>query len=283
MAFGFYGGKTRISDTIADLLYGVDTRVYAELFGGSAAVLLNKAPHKHEVYADRSLALCCFWQCMSCAKTASALIDTLGCTTYGQESFDASREQIDRFGDADMRVLSGDDILAVAAACFTVYTAGRDNAGLRFSAGRFPTNDAYLRTVGRLGEVADRFRGVTVKHGDAIDLLDREYNTSDTLIYLDPTYLPEVGRRRSRNHTWYTHTLDYKNHVKLLRRIRRSRAKIIISGYEDSTRIYDRYLVEGENCALADFTPWVRREIDTISVTARGDKRRTEILWSNYG
>jgi DNA adenine methylase len=282
MAFGYCGGKARLSLTIADFLNIADTSFYVEPFGGSAAVLLNKVPHKQELYADRSLPLCCFWQCMSESETAHALIERLGGTTCDETAFNGSRALLDRAGDLEMRALSGDEILSIAAACFVVHTLSRDNSGFRYSKGRFPTNDAYLRTVGRLGEVAIRFSGVLVRNADAFDLLDTEFNDSGTLLYLDPVYLSETGRPRSRNQTFYRHHFSYADHVVLLERIRKMRSRILISGYVDDTQLYDRYLVDGENCTRGDFKAWRRYEIETTSTAARGDKSRTEVLWANY-
>ena len=50
--FGYYGGKARLAKYIAELLDYDNTDVYIEPFGGAGSVLLNKPPHKVEIYSD---------------------------------------------------------------------------------------------------------------------------------------------------------------------------------------------------------------------------------------
>ncbi len=55
MAFGFYGGKSRLFNDILDAIPYEDVTTYIEPFGGSAAVLINKLPHAAEIYCDVSI------------------------------------------------------------------------------------------------------------------------------------------------------------------------------------------------------------------------------------
>ncbi|GHU93151.1 DNA methyltransferase [Clostridia bacterium] len=280
MAFGYYGGKARLSSDIGALL-DYNASVYVEPFGGSAAVLLNKPPHTREVYAEKELSLCCFWRCLSDRETAIELVGKLGGLVYSRESFDKHQEIISKAHVVE--TLSDDEVIEVAVACFVMHTMSRDNAGIRFGGGRFPSNASYLKTIERIPEVADRFRGTEVLCDDALDLLGgTRFDSPDVMLYLDPVYLPEAGRKRSFNHTLYRHPFGYDEHVRLLERVRGMRSKILISGYDDNTRLYDRYLIEGEGLPQG-FRPWHKYEILSVSTVARGDKKRSEVLWANYG
>jgi DNA adenine methylase len=282
MAYGYYGGKRQFCTEITGLL-DYSTTVYVEAFGGGASVLLNKAPHNKEIYIEKSLTLCCFWHCMSENETACKLIERLYDTDYDRTAFEHFRNAIDEVEAigkhlSDMPVSY---ILEIATACFVVYSISRDNAGLRFSS-QVKGHEAYLKSVDRLIEVANRFNGVEVTHGDALDLLyDDMFNDCNVMLYLDPVYLPEAGRKNSHNHTLYRYNFGYEEHVKLLERIRNMNARIVISGYADDRRTYDRYLIDGEGFT-GSFKSWNRYEIDAISAVARGDNKRTEILWVNY-
>ena len=62
--------------------YRVDT--YIEPFGGACRVLLNKPRHKEEIYNDSSIGLSAFFNLMSNADTADALISEIYKTEYRQ-------------------------------------------------------------------------------------------------------------------------------------------------------------------------------------------------------
>ncbi len=53
IAFGWYGGKYSHLNWLLDLL--PETNHYCEPFGGSAAVLLNRAPSPVETYNDSEI------------------------------------------------------------------------------------------------------------------------------------------------------------------------------------------------------------------------------------
>jgi site-specific DNA-adenine methylase len=281
MPFSYCGSKRRLCAEISGLLDYDSTTIYAELFGGSAAVLLNKMPHDKEVYADMSLALCCFWRCMSDSDISVELIEKLYDSDYDRETFDSYRNTIDEVETSGKRLsdMSGGDIIEIAAACFIVHSMSRDSAGWRYNDSRIKTHEAYLRSVDRLIEVSGRFEGVTVEHADAIDLLcSNRFNNPGVMLYIDPVYLPETGRGNSRNDKLYRHKFAYVDHIVMLELIRGMKCKIVLSGYVDNTELYDRYLMsETGSCRQ-----WARYEIDAVSSVARGDKHRTEILWVNY-
>lgn len=103
---------------------------------------------------------------------------------------------------------------------------------------------------------------VTVRHGCAIDYLERVTMRRSAFLYLDPPYLPST---LSRNGGYYRHELTEADHVRLLRAIRRQRCMIMISGYPSA--LYDDMLAG-----------WSRVE---HQVSTRGGQR-TEALWFNY-
>lgn len=246
-------------------------------------MLLNKPTHEREVYAEKSIALSCFWRCMSDRDTANELIERLYDTVFDKEVFDCFRDSIDE-AEASGKILadlSDGEVIDVAVACFAVYNMSRDNGGQRFSGEKFPSTDAYLQKIGRLNEVADRFESVDVIHADAFDLIGNDkYNSSDVMIYIDPPYLPEVVPGK-----YYRHNINRAGHIRLLERIRVMESKIVLSGYDDTTWLYNRYLLDGEGLSDSDscFRQWQRFELENYStVTRKSNKNRLEILWSNF-
>jgi DNA adenine methylase len=277
-AFGYCGGKTRLSAHIADLLdYAATT--YCEPFGGSAAVLLNKPPHKYEIYADRSIALCCFWKCMANDEAAFELIGRLYDVDCDKESFDSFRAVVDAVeaSGKTLSELSDGEVLDIAVACFLTYTASRNNAGQHFKNTRFSTNESYYKRVDGLPEVANRFCGVEVMHANALDLLSgSRFSGANTVCYLDPVYM-----KGSHNHTLYKYHFEYDDHIKLLEIIRGMNSQVIVSGYDDSTRLYDRYLLNGEGIDGGGFQAWQRCEVEVLSSVAHYSKERVEVFWFN--
>lgn len=283
IAFGYYGGKSRFAAIIRDFL-DYDTTTYIEPFGGSAAVLLNKTAHNKEIYVDKSLSLCCFWRCMADKAMAVELIERLYDTGYSEDDFNSFVSVVNE-SEASGKLLddlSVGETIKLAIACFIVFSVSRDSAGIRYHTDRVKKYEAYLKSVSKLTDVADRFNGVEVINADALDLLNgSRFNNSTAMLYLDPVYLPETGRKSSHNHTLYRYGFDFSQHIKLLERVREMECRIVISGYEDDTRLYDRYLLDGESVG-DKFNSWSRYEIETKSAVARVDKVRTEILWSNF-
>ena len=93
--FGFYGGKGRLAAQIADFLHYEGVTTYVEMFGGGAAVMLNKAAHDKEIYIEKSISLCCFWRCMADKDLAESVVDRLYDTAFDREIFDSFCDRID--------------------------------------------------------------------------------------------------------------------------------------------------------------------------------------------
>jgi DNA adenine methylase len=95
---------------------------------------------------------------------------------------------------------------------------------------------------------------------DAIKLIER-HNRENVLMYIDPPYL-----RSTRSGTMYKCEYKEDDHLNLLQSLFESKAKIIISGYDN--QLY--------NDVLGD---WRKEEKKTQTELG---KERTEMLWINY-
>lgn len=115
-------------------------------------------------------------------------------------------------------------------------------------------------------EAANRLRGSTtnlvqIEQMDAFRLIER-YNNSDCLIYLDPPYV----RSSRKSGALYRLEMDDAAHVQMLDLLANSRAKIILSGYENE--LYDKAL-QG----------WWK---DTTMSQTTSTKMAAETIWMNY-
>ena len=106
----------------------------------------------------------------------------------------------------------------------------------------------------------ERLKNAQIENTDAMTLIER-YNNENTLIYCDPPYLQELRKKNM-----YKHEMNNEQHIELLKVLKASKSKIILSGYDN-----DLY-----NSELSD---WTTAEKQTI---AQMGLHRTEKLWMNF-
>jgi DNA adenine methylase len=110
----------------------------------------------------------------------------------------------------------------------------------------------------------ERLRRVKLECQPWQAILDR-YDRDGTLLYLDPPYHPETLNSQS---ALYRYVLSAEEHVDLLLRLKRCRARVLICGYPHPT--YDSILAD-----------WVQLEASCKCLM--GSKGpRTERVWLNY-
>lgn len=109
-------------------------------------------------------------------------------------------------------------------------------------------------------DTAERLRKVQIENRPALEVMER-YDFENVFIYLDPPYV--LGTRARKQ---YMHEMTDRDHVDLLNFCLRSKAKIMISGYESD--LYNNML-EG----------WNKRQFDSC---AEMSGKRDEIIWFNY-
>ena len=91
IAFGWYGGKYSHLDWLLPLL--PDAQHYCEPFGGSAAVLINRAPSPVETYNDLDGEVVNFFRVLREQK--DALIEQIGLTPFSREEFELACQKPD--------------------------------------------------------------------------------------------------------------------------------------------------------------------------------------------
>lgn len=109
-------------------------------------------------------------------------------------------------------------------------------------------------------EVAERFRKVQIENRSAFEVIER-FDYPNVFAYLDPPYL--LSTRTGKQ---YAHEMNNADHEELLKLINKSKAKIMISGYESD--MYNEYLCK-----------WKKAEFRSC---AEHGKPRIETVWMNY-
>jgi DNA adenine methylase len=86
--------------------------------------------------------------------------------------------------------------------------------------------------AGALADIVERFKGVTIEHKDALELLPM-WDSPGTVFYADPPYLPDTRRAKS----VYKHEMTEDQHVALAKALNQVKGSVLVSGYASS--LYD--------------------------------------------
>ncbi len=224
IAFGWYGGKYSHLNWLLPLLPAA--RHYCEPFGGSAAVLLNRAPSPVETYNDLDGEVVNFFHVLR--DDRDALVEAIGLTPFSKAEFEAaiaaparklsSLERARRFYIRARQVRTG---LAQTA------SRGRwAHCKLTSRAGMSGAVSRWLGAVEHLPEIAERLLRVQFESAPAIEVI-RRYDSADTLFYCDPPY-PHATRRDARA---YGYEMSDGAHRELAAVLRKCEGKVALSSY----------------------------------------------------
>lgn len=221
----YFGGKYRLAPWIISHL--PPHRVYIEVFGGSAAVMLRKNKSKIEVYNDLDESLVQLFKVLQNKEKANELAYRLRYTLFSRKEYEES-------------YLSTNDSIEIARKTIirTFFGLGSSasnekQAGFR---GKQVNVNVYLHDSKvfstqwwHIRQFHQRFCDVVVESMDAIDLIKRD-DLPDVLFYIDPPYVGIKG---------YKHNIDDNYHKRLLDTVASIKGKAVISGY--ASPIYEGY------------------------------------------
>lgn len=261
IAFGWYGGKYSHLDWLLPLL--PPSQHFCDVFGGSAAVLINREPSPVETYNDLHSEVVNFFRVLRDQK--ETLVEAIGLTPF-------SREEL---AIASQRQTEGVSELERARRFFVCARQVRTGLAQTSSAGRWAhcllTSRANMagavsRWLGSnedLSLIAQRLLRVQIENAPALEVISR-YDSSETLFYCDPPY-PHTSRGDSKA---YAHEMSDEDHRRLAKTLRETRGKVALSSYR---------------CALMDelYSDWNRIEAPP-KMCHSVKTARTEVLWTNY-
>lgn len=257
--FKYYGSKIKLAKRLLPLL--PPHRVYAEVCGGSGALLFAKSPSQVEIINDLDGEVVNFFRVLR--DRGPELRDKLLLTPYGRDQFAS-----DKFGYED----TGDPV--ERARRFFVLT--RQSFNGCFAAGwsrgrRINAALPFHRAVDGIGWTMRRLRHVQIENQDAIELI-KSLDGPDVLFYIDPPYYPDARVVKQR----YRCEMPANYHAELLKVCVSAAGMIVLSGYSHPT--YETALVG-----------WDRSEFEvsnSAGSTNRGNPgaplpKRTEVVWRN--
>ena len=261
IAFGWYGGKFSHIDFLAPL-FPADATHFCDVFGGSAAVLLNVGPYPVETYNDLDSDLVNFFETLR--GQGPELMKAIGLTPFSREELARACEPA-----AGLTRLERARRFYVRARQTRTGLAQTSSEGrwahcvLTSRAGMAGAVSRWLGSIEGLPEIAQRLQRVQIENAPALDVIAR-YDTPETLFYLDPPYVHEARGDASA----YGFEMTNADHEELAGALRDVRGRVVLSGYR--TDLYDR-LFEG----------W--RRVDAPERLCHSVRKpRQEAAWLNF-
>lgn len=251
------GSKWGITKSLVRLV--PEHHSYLEPYAGSLALLFNKPPSAIETINDLDSDVTnLFWCIQNDSKHLARLVMT---TPFSREIYDSQFDGAEKTGNASNYQRAADFLVR----CWQGHgfrTSGYKVGWKNDVQGR---ERAYaLWNWYRLPEwvidIAERLRMVQIENRPALELIER-FGYENVFMYLDPPYLLSTRNRKQ-----YKHEMTDSDHEKLLKLIRQSPARIMISGYE--SEMYNDYL-QG----------WEKQQFRSC---AEYGSSRTETVWMNY-
>ena len=263
IAFGWYGGKFSHLDFLLPNLPN-DASHFCDVFGGSAAVLINREPAPVETYNDLDSELVNFFATLRDPEQGERLLREIALTPFSREELELActpeldLDHVERARRFYVRARQTRTGLAQTsskgrwAQCVLTSRSGMAGAVSR-----------WLGAVEGLPEIAGRLMRVQIDNAPALEVIQR-YDTSDTLFYLDPPYVHDA---RGDKHAYYGEMTDF-DHIELANLLSKVKGRAAISGYRSD--LYDSLYRE-----------WHRVDAP-VKICHSVRQPRQECLWTNY-
>lgn len=261
IAFGWYGGKYSHLDFILPNLPNGEKH-FCDVFGGSAAVLINRKPAPLETYNDIDSELVNFFEVLR--DKGEELTKAIALTPF-------SRAEL-------VKALKAEEGLSPVERARRFYVRARQtrtglaqtssegrwaHCVLTSRAGMAGAVSRWLGAIENLPEIVQRLQRVQIENVPALELIER-YDTPETLFYLDPPYVHESrGDKKA-----YGNEMTDWDHVQLSNKLHSIRGRAVLSGYR--SKLYDML-----------YRDWHR--IDAPAKVINSSKGiRQECLWINF-
>ena len=263
-ALRYMGGKWRLAPWIVS--HFPPHRIYVEPYAGGASVLLRKPRSYAEVYNDLDGEVVNLFRILRDPGLAARLINAIALTPFAREEFDEAHAETSDTVEMARRLVIRSFMSHGSTAATTWH---QRRSGFRAASNRNGTTPAHdwANLPDGLLQVTRRLRGIVIENRPALDII-RRFDAPDVLFYVDPPYLHETrsGKRaHGKLEHAYAHEMSPRDHIALIRVLRRVRGMVVLSGYP--SRLYDKLLRR-----------WDRAERDS---RADGALPRREVLWMN--
>ena len=261
IAFGWYGGKFSHLDFLAPLL-PEDATHFCDVFGGSAAVLLNVGPYPVETFNDIDSDLVNFFAILR--DQHEELLGAISLTPFSREELERACEPASGLSPVERARRFYIRARQTRTGLAQTSSVGRwAHCVLTSRAGMSGSVSRWLGSVDGLAEITTRLRRVQIENAPAVEVIQR-YDTPETLFYLDPPY---VHAARGDTASYGFEMTDAEHH-ELAEYLGVIRGRAVISGYR--TQLYDEL-----------FRDWQRIDADEQRVSSVNAMRQ-ESVWMNF-
>lgn len=223
-ALRYLGGKWRIAQWVAS--HFPEHRLYVEVFGGGASVLLRKRPSYVEVYNDAAGEVVNFFRVVR--ERVDELLEVLRLTPFAVDEYSDARHFPEGLGEVER------------ARRFFVRSWQAQGGGVGDPRRSKGWRRTLVRPVARefaaaaegLSVVAQRLRDVQIDNLDWREVLSR-YDSEETLFYLDPPYVHSSRSRYAGPSDGYgAHELSDEQHIEIIDLASRLKGAVVLSGYD---------------------------------------------------
>lgn len=246
----YYGSKFRLAQWIIG--HFPEHRHYVEPFGGGASILLVKEPSRLETYNDLDKEVYNFFKVLR--ENPIELIQQITLTPWSRIEYEKCLEEI-----------KDEDPTERARRLF--FRLWMNFQGSQVGCkGNWRRHKHGKRSIildikpFNLFEASQRLLSVQLENRDAFKLM-REFDSEDTLFYLDPPYV--LSTRTTKK--GYNHEMTNENHQEFAELLYSLNGFVVLSGYP--SKIYEE---------LFENRGWKR--VDKEACVLGGGKR-TECLW----
>lgn len=263
IAFGWYGGKFSHLEFLLPNLPN-DARHFCDVFGGSAAVLINREPAPVETYNDLDSDLVNFFSTLRDPILGEMLLWKISLTPFSREELAlacAPASNLDNLERARRFYVRARQTRTGLAQTSSVgrwaHCVQTSRSGMAGAVSR------WLGSIDGLKHIADRLLRVQIENAPALNVIAR-YDSPDTLFYLDPPYVHDA---RGDSHAYYGEMSD-ADHIELSRLLHGIKGRAAVSGYRSD--LYESL-----------YAGWVR--VDAPEKNCHSVRQpRQESLWLNY-
>ena len=260
IAFGWYGGKYSHLDWLLPLL--PPAIHFCDVFGGSAAVIINREPSLVETYNDIDGEVVNFFRVLRNQK--EALTEAIGLTPFSREELALACSHLDGLTDLERARRFFVRARQVRTGLAQTASAGRwAHCVLTSRAGMAGAVSRWLGSIEDLSLIAQRLLRVQIENAPALEVI-RRYDSIETLFYCDPPYVHSSrGDARA-----YGFEMTDNDHRSLAQALHKVEGQVVLSGYHSD--LY-KDLYADWHCLEAP-----------VKMIHSVKQERTEVVWMNF-
>ena len=260
------GGKSRMADKIIELFpANYEELHYIEVFGGSAAVLLNKKPSVLEIYNDLNDLLYNLFKVIR--DKPEKLFELYFLTLHSRTALKEAKRNLDK-GTVKSDVYKALYMLIRSNMSFSGYGTGFNLATKK------PVIPTSVPMKVHFFEIADRLKNVYIENCDFREIIEKT-DTKESLYYIDPPYI--VGHKYDKMMPGIESSFTIHDHKELAFMLGHIKGKFVLSidVHPDVVKLYDKPRYKFHYYESYTGGKYIARN---------GDKRQksTEILITNY-